>query len=113
MSGNVVEISPKAQRPSNNPLAGEKAIGSMMWPMESGGMGKSTAALIETVVQTNLQAMQDLLRVDSPKALLELQQRFACDYMAALMRGTMALVEAIEASGKARAPFDASPPAAP
>jgi hypothetical protein len=28
--------------------------------------------------------------------MLELQQRFACDYMAVLMRGTMALVDAIE-----------------
>jgi hypothetical protein len=59
-------------------------------------MGKSTTALIEAVVQTNLQAMQEMLRAENPKAMLELQQRFACDYMAVLMRGTMALVDAIE-----------------
>jgi hypothetical protein len=112
MSGNVVEMRPKAQRPSKSPLAEEKAIGSIMWSMESGSIGKSTTALIEAVVQTNLQAMQELLRVDSPKALLKLQQRFACDYTAALMRGTMAVVEAIEAAGKGRAALDASPPAA-
>jgi hypothetical protein len=112
MSGNVVEMRPKAQSPSTSPLAEEKAIGSMMWSMELGGMGKSATALIEAVVQTNLQAMQELVRVDSAKALLKLQQRFACDYMAALTRGTMAIVDAIEAARYARAALAASQPAA-
>jgi hypothetical protein len=61
-------------------------------------MGKSTTALIAAVVQTNLRAMQELLRAENPKAVLELQQRFACEYMAILMRGTAALVDAIESA---------------
>jgi hypothetical protein len=65
--------------------------------MEFTGMGKSTTALIKAVVQTNLRAMQELLRAENPKAMLELQQRFAYEYMAVLIRGTMALVDAIEA----------------
>jgi hypothetical protein len=112
MSDNVVEMRPKAQSPSKTPLAGEKAIGPMMFSMEFSGMGKSTTALIEAVVQTNLQAMQELLRVESPRALLQLQQRFACEYVSALMRGTMVLVDAIQAAGCARAALAASPPAA-
>jgi hypothetical protein len=60
--------------------------------------GRSTAALIEAVVQTNVRAMQELLRAENPKAMLALQQRFACDYIAVLMRGTMALVAAIEST---------------
>jgi hypothetical protein len=77
--------------------------------MEFGGVGKSTTALIEAVVQTNLQAMQELLRAENPRDLLKLQQRFACDYMAVLMRGTMELVDAIEAAGYAGAAWSASP----
>ena len=37
----------------------------MMWSMEFAGMGKTTAALIEAVVQTNLGAMQELLRAET------------------------------------------------
>jgi hypothetical protein len=70
----------------------------MIWSLEFGGLEKSTTALIEAVVQTNLRAMQELLRAENPEAMLELQQRFACNYTAALMRGTMALVDAIESA---------------
>jgi hypothetical protein len=76
--------------------------------MEFAGMGKSTTALIDAVVQTNLRAMQELLRAENPQDLLKLQQRFACDYMAVLMRGTMALVDAIEVAGYAGVALSAS-----
>ncbi len=86
MSNNVVEMRAKAE-------AAATPARSMMWSMElGGGMGKSTTDLIKAVVQINLQATQELLRIESPADLLRLQQRFACDYVAALMRGTMALV---------------------
>jgi hypothetical protein len=39
-------------------------------------MGRSITTLIDGVVQTNLQAAQELLRVDNPEAFMELQQRF-------------------------------------
>ena len=95
MSDNVVEMRAKAQRPVASPSTEGKAVNPLIWSMEFGGMGKSTTALIEAVVQTNLQAMQQLLGAENPKAMLELQQRFACDYMTVLMRSTMALVDAI------------------
>jgi hypothetical protein len=84
MSDNVVAMRAKIQRPATSPSAEGKAINPMIWSLEFGGMGKSTTALVEAVVQTNLQAMQQLLRAENPKAVLELQQRFACDYMAVL-----------------------------
>ena len=80
MSGKVVEMRPTAHRPAMTPLAEGKAVSPMIWSLEFGGMGKSTTALIEAVVQTNLRAMQGMLRAENPKAMLELQQRFACDY---------------------------------
>jgi hypothetical protein len=66
--------------------------------MEFAGMGKSTTALIDAVVQTNLRAMQELLRAENPEAMLKLQQRFAFDYLTVLMRGTMALVGAVKSA---------------
>lgn len=96
MYDKVVEMRPKAQRPATTPLAEGKATSPMMLSMEFTGLGKSTTALIAAVVQTNLQAIQELLRTENPKAMLELQQRFACEYAAVLMRGTMGLVDAIE-----------------
>lgn len=93
MSDNVVELKAKAAPP----LAEVKAVGPSL---ESMNIGKSTTALIEAVVQTNLQAMQELLRADGPADLLKLQQRFARDYMTALMRGTVAMVDAVEAAGR-------------
>jgi hypothetical protein len=92
----------------DNVVEDRKAATSMMWSVESGGMGKSITALIETVVQTNLQAMQELLRAENPQDLLKLQQRFTCDYMTVPMRGTMALVDA-QAAGYAGAALPASP----
>jgi hypothetical protein len=97
MSDKVVEMRPKAPRPATTPLAEGKAVSPMMWSMDFPGIGKSTA-LIAAVVQTNLQAMQELLRAENPKAMLKLQQRFACEYAAVLMQGTMALVDAIESA---------------
>jgi hypothetical protein len=98
MSKNVVEMTPRAQRLATTPLADGKAVSPMMWSMEFTGMGKSTTALIAAVVQTNLRAVQELLRAENPKAMLELQQRFACEYAAVLMQGTMALVDAIDSA---------------
>jgi hypothetical protein len=71
---------------------------SLMSPMTSNciEMGGSITALIEGVVQTNLRATQELLRLENPEALVELQQRFVRDYMAALMQGAMTFVNAIK-----------------
>lgn len=53
------------------------------------------AGLIEGVMQTNLRATQELFRLANPSAMVELQQRFARNYMDAMMQGTAALVRAV------------------
>ena len=53
------------------------------------------AGLIEGVVQTNLRATQELLRLANPTAILEMQQRFVRDYMDTVMQGTATLVRAV------------------
>ena len=58
-------------------------------------MQQSLAGLVEGVVQTNVRATQELFRMGNPSALIELQQRFAREYMDALMQGTATLVHAI------------------
>jgi hypothetical protein len=98
MSDKVVEMRPKAPSPATTPFAERKAVSPMMWSMKFTGIGKGTTALIAAVLRTNLEAMQELLRAKNPKAVLELQQRFACEYAAVLMQGSMALVDAIESA---------------
>jgi hypothetical protein len=58
-------------------------------------MQQGVAGLVESVVQTNLRATQELLRLADPAAMIELQQRFMRDYLDALMQGTATLVHAI------------------
>ena len=56
---------------------------------------RGLTGLIEGVVQTNLRATQELFRLSSPAAFVELQQRFVRDYMSALMEGSAAFVRAV------------------
>jgi len=53
------------------------------------------AGLIEGVVQTNLRATQELFRLTNPTAIIELQQRFAREYLDTVMQGTATLVRAV------------------
>jgi len=53
------------------------------------------AGLVEGVVQTNLRATQELFRLTNPTAIIEMQQRFARDYMDTVMQGTATLVRAV------------------
>jgi len=53
------------------------------------------AGLVEGVVQTNLRATQELFRLTNPTAIIEMQQRFARDYMDTVMQGTATLVHAV------------------
>jgi hypothetical protein len=55
----------------------------------------SFSGLVEGVVQANLRATEELVRLTSPTAFLELQQRFVRDYMNALMEGSAAIVRAV------------------
>lgn len=98
MTGKVVAMRPRAQMPATTPLADGKAINPMIWSMEFGGMGKNPTALIDAVVQTNLRIVQQMLSAKSPEDMLQLQQQFASDYMAFLLRGTMAIVDEIKSA---------------
>lgn len=58
-------------------------------------MQKSVAGLVQGVMQTNLRATQELLRLGNPVAIVNLQQRFMREYTDMLMQGTATLVHAI------------------
>lgn len=56
---------------------------------------QSFSSLVEGVVQANLRATEELLRLTSPAAFLELQQRFVRDYMTAVMEGSAAFARVV------------------
>jgi CBS domain-containing protein len=70
----------------------------MMIPnVASGGMQdlqQSIAGLVEGVVQTNLRATQELFRLANPNAFVDLQRRFAREYLDVLMAGSASFVRA-------------------
>jgi hypothetical protein len=68
----------------------------MMSPMNLTDMGSDMTALIHGVVQTNLRTMLELSRVDNPQALVDLQRRFAREYLSALQDGIMTIVSALQ-----------------
>ena len=51
--------------------------------------------LIEGVTQINLRATQELFRLANPAAMIELQQRFAREYLNTMMQGTATLARAV------------------
>lgn len=58
-------------------------------------MQHGVAGLIEGVVQTNLRVTKELFRFSNPAAVVEMQQRFAQEYMDTLLQGTAAMLRAI------------------
>jgi hypothetical protein len=50
------------------------------------------SGLVGGVVQSNLKMAQELLRINDPVKLFELQQRFSREYLNALMQGTGAFI---------------------
>ena len=54
--------------------------------------------LFEGIVRTNVRAAQELFRLYDPSAVIELQQRFAREYLDAFMQGTATLVRAARRS---------------
>lgn len=55
---------------------------------------QSVSGLVEGVVRTNLRAARELFQLANPGAFVELQQRFAREYLDALMEGTATVVRA-------------------
>lgn len=58
-------------------------------------MQQGVAGLVEGVVQTNLRMTKELFRFSNPTAVVEMQQRFAQEYMDTLLQGTAAMLRAI------------------
>ena len=65
--------------------------------LASGGLQdvqQGVASLVEGVVRTNLRATQELFRLADPAAVVELQRRFAREYLDVLMAGSASFVRA-------------------
>jgi hypothetical protein len=70
--------------------------------MTFAGMAQSSAqdlqgcfnGLVEGVIRTNLRLAQEIFLVDSPRAFVDLQQRFMRDYFAAFEQGVSTLIRA-------------------
>ena len=58
-------------------------------------MQHGMAGLVEGVVQANLRVTKELFRFSNPAGVIEMQQRFAQEYMDTLMQGTAAMLRAI------------------
>src|SRR5918998_3384393 len=58
-------------------------------------MQQGVTGLVEGVVQTNLRAAQEVLRLANPAPFVELQQRFAREYTDALVQNSATLVRAV------------------
>src|SRR5438477_5299224 len=56
---------------------------------------QGVTGLIEGIVQTNLRATQELLRLANPGAYVELQQRFVRQYLDTLIENSVTLVRAV------------------
>jgi hypothetical protein len=52
--------------------------------------------LVEGVIRTNLRLAQEIFLVESPRAFVELQQRFLRDYFDVFQQGAAALIRATE-----------------
>jgi Phasin protein len=55
---------------------------------------QGVTGLFEEIVRTNVRATQELFRLYNPGAAIELQQRFAREYLDALMEGSATLIRA-------------------
>ncbi len=55
---------------------------------------QGVVGLVEGIVRTNVRATQELFRLYNPGAFVELQQRFAREYLDALLEGSATLVRA-------------------
>ncbi|MDO9711077.1 CBS domain-containing protein [Paracraurococcus lichenis] len=57
-------------------------------------MQQALNGLVEGVVRTNLRTMQEMVRLANPGGVVELQQRFAAEYLGALMEGGTVILQA-------------------
>jgi hypothetical protein len=57
-------------------------------------IGHSVVGLVDGVMRTNLSLMEEMLQVKTPRAYVELQQRFIREYLDGLLQGMTLLVRA-------------------
>jgi hypothetical protein len=67
----------------------------MMPRMDFTEIGMDMAALVRTIVQTNLRVVQELSQAKTPQAMADLQRRFAGEYIRMLQYGTMSFMNAL------------------
>jgi Phasin protein len=58
-------------------------------------MRQALGGLVEGVLRTNLRTAQELVRLADPGAVVELQRRFAREYLEALLEGQVSLLRAV------------------
>jgi Phasin protein len=58
-------------------------------------MQQALSGLVDGVLRTNLRATQELVRLANPGAVIELQRRFAREYLDALLEGQATLLRAV------------------
>ena len=56
---------------------------------------QSVTGLVEGLVNTNLRATQELVRLVNPSPIVELQQRFVREYLDAVLEGSATMVRAV------------------
>jgi CBS domain-containing protein len=61
---------------------------------------QAASSLVEGVVQTNLRATRQFFRLANPGAVIDLQRRFAREYLDALMEGSVIVVRALRRSAE-------------
>ncbi len=91
------EVSRKMEQAAQGTSEEVRRLATLPHAAEGGlrDLQQGMAGLIEGVVQTNLRATQELFRLTNPTAIIELQQRFARDYLDTVIQNTVTLVRAV------------------
>jgi CBS domain-containing protein len=71
-------------------------------PLGSGlrDIQQAASSMVEGVVRTNLRAAQEFFRLSNPGRVIDLQRRFARDYLSALLDGSAIFVQAVRQSAE-------------
>jgi|SRR4051794_16514506 hypothetical protein len=95
-AGRFEEVSHKVAEATQRNSEDLRALMSLPNAAQGGlqDLQQSVAGLVEGVVRTNLRATQELFQLANPAVYVELQQRFAREFLDTWMQGTATLVRA-------------------
>jgi len=95
-AGRFEEVSHKVAEATQRNSEDLRALMSLPNAAQGGlqDLQQSVAGLVEGVVRTNLRATQELFQLANPAVYVELQQRFAREFLDKWMQGTATLVRA-------------------